>query len=166
MHSRRSYGHWRLLIAAPRSGAENMARDTALQMRAARTGESVFSIYSWSRPTLSFGRNQPASGLYDVEKIRASGIDIVRRPTGGRAILHDREVTYSVTAPISNAGPLRETYSRINLILQTGLSLLGVFAETASAVARSESPGIRPCFGTPSEGELVVQGCKLVGSAQ
>jgi lipoate-protein ligase A len=142
-----------------------MARDTVLQMHAARTGESVFSIYSWSRPTLSFGRNQPASGLYDVEKIRASGIDIVRRPTGGRAILHDREVTYSVTAALNNAGPLREAYSRINLILQTGLSRLGVFAETASAAQRP-LPGVRSCFETPAEGELVVQGCKLVGSAQ
>src|SRR6266567_6132081 len=115
MHSRRSYNHWRLLIAAPCSGAENMARDTALQARAARTGESVFSIYSWSRPTLSFGRNQPASGLYDREKIRDAGIDVVRRPTGGRAILHHREVTYSVTAPIG-AASLRETYTRINHI--------------------------------------------------
>jgi lipoyl(octanoyl) transferase len=143
-----------------------MARDTALQLRAARTGESVFSIYSWSRPTLSFGRNQPASGLYDVQKIRAADIDIVRRPTGGRAILHDHEVTYSVTAPVTTAGPLRETYSRINSILQTGLARLGVFVETAAPVARSEAPGIQPCFWTPSEGELIADGCKLVGSAQ
>jgi len=164
MHSRRSYNHWRLLIAAPCSGAENMARDTALQMRAARTGETVFSIYSWSRPTLSFGRNQPASGFYDAEKIRAAGIDVVRRPTGGRAILHDHEVTYSVTAPISN-GSLRETYSRINLILQTGLSRLGVFVETASPAQRPP-PGVGNCFEMPGEGELIVQGCKLVGSAQ
>src|SRR6185437_1409260 len=125
MHSRRSYGRWRLLLAPPRTGAENMARDTALQARAARSGETVFSIYSWIRPTLSFGRNQPASGLYDLEKIRAAEIDVVRRPTGGRAILHHREVTYSVTAPI-DASSLRETYARINRILQTGLSQLGV----------------------------------------
>ncbi|HKC80977.1 MAG TPA: hypothetical protein VKB91_07250, partial [Gemmatimonadaceae bacterium] len=66
-----------------------MARDTALQARAAQTGETVFSIYSWARPTLSFGRHQPAAGLYDIEKIRAAKVDVVRRPTGGRAILHD-----------------------------------------------------------------------------
>src|ERR1700681_3749079 len=133
MHPRRSYSHWRLLIAAPRSGAENMARDTALQARAARTGETVFSIYSWSQPTLSFGRNQPASGLYDVVKIGGAGIDVVRRPTGGRAILHHREVTYSVTAPLNGAAPLRETYSRINRILQTGLSRLGVAVVAATS---------------------------------
>src|SRR6267142_1354939 len=166
MHPRRSYGRWRLLIAAPRSGAENMARDTALQARAARTGESVFSIYSWSRPTLSLGRNQPASGRYDIEKIRAAGIDVVRRPTGGRAILHDREVTYSVTAPLADAAPLRETYSRINHILQTALARLGVFVEAVPRSLPTTTPGVRSCFETPGEGELVARGAKLVGSAQ
>jgi lipoate-protein ligase A len=166
MHPRRSYSPWRLLLAAPRSGAENMARDTALQARAARTGETVFSVYSWSRPTLSFGRNQPASGLYDLDRIRAAGIDVVRRPTGGRAILHNREVTYSVTAPLEENAPLRETYSRINRILQNGLSRLGVPVVPAKSSERAAAPSVRPCFDTPAEGELVTQGGKLVGSAQ
>jgi lipoate-protein ligase A len=166
MHSRRSYSRWRLLIAAPRSGAENMARDSALQARAARSGETVFSVYSWSSPTLSFGRNQPASGLYDLDRIRSAGIDVVRRPTGGRAILHHREVTYSVTAPVKDAAPLRETYSRINLILQTGLSRLGVLVEAVPRSLPTRTPSVRSCFETPAEGELVAQGSKLVGSAQ
>lgn len=143
-----------------------MARDTALQARAARTGETVFSVYSWSRPTLSFGRNQPAAGLYDVVKIRDAAIDVVRRPTGGRAILHHREVTYSVTAPVDDAVPLRQTYSRINRILQTGLERLGVSAELASPSQRAPAPSVRPCFETPGEGELIAGGAKLVGSAQ
>ena len=143
-----------------------MARDTALQARAARTGETVFSIYSWSRPTLSFGRNQPATGLYDLGKIRAAGIDVVRRPTGGRAILHYREITYSVTAPVKDALPLRETYSRINRILQTGLSRLGVVVEPVPRSLPTRTPGVRSCFETPGEGELVAHGSKLVGSAQ
>ena len=143
-----------------------MARDTALQARAARTGETVFSVYSWSRPTLSFGRNQPALGLYDLDRIHAAGIDLVRRPTGGRAILHNREVTYSVTAPLDDAAPLRETYSRINRILQNGLSRLGVAVVPAKSSERAAVPSVRPCFETPAEGELVAQGGKLVGSAQ
>jgi lipoate-protein ligase A len=143
-----------------------MARDTALQARAARTGETVFSIYSWSRPTLSFGRNQPATGLYDLGKIRAGGIDVVRRPTGGRAILHHREITYSVTAPVKDALPLRETYSRINQILQTGLSRLGVVVEAVPRSLPTRPPGVRSCFETPGEGELIAHGSKLVGSAQ
>ena len=143
-----------------------MARDTALQARAARTGETVFSIYSWSAPTLSFGRNQPARGRYDLPTLRASGVDIVRRPTGGRAILHHREVTYSVTAPIDQSLPLRETYTRINRILQSGLSRLGVLVETAPRSERASVPSVRPCFAAPTEGELVAAGAKLVGSAQ
>ena len=166
MHSRRSYSRWRLLLAEPRSGAENMARDSALQARAARTGETVFSIYSWTRPTLSFGRHQPAAGLYDIEKIRSANVDVVRRPTGGRAILHDHEVTYSVTAPVKDAAPLRETYSRINRILLDGLGRLGVGVELASSTERAPAPSTRPCFETPGEGELVARGSKLVGSAQ
>src|SRR5438105_5477747 len=165
MHPRRSYSRWRLLLVPARTGAENMARDSALQARAARSGESVFSIYSWSRPTLSFGRNQPASGLYDLDKIRDACIDVVRRPTGGRAILHHREVTYSVTAPIGDAS-LRETYTRINCILQIGLRRLGVLVETAATSQRAPTPSVRPCFETPSAGELVASGAKLVGSAQ
>jgi lipoate-protein ligase A len=143
-----------------------MARDSALKARAARTGETVFSIYSWSAPTLSFGRNQPASGHYDPRKLRDSGVCVVRRPTGGRAIFHDREVTYSVTAPLFDEQPLRETYARINRILQSGLSRLGVFVETAARSDRAAVPSIRPCFETPAEGELVALGAKLVGSAQ
>ena len=166
MHSRRSYTRWRLLLAEPRSGAENMARDSALQARAARTGETVFSIYSWRRPTLSFGRHQPATGLYDIEKIRSANVDVVRRPTGGRAILHDHEVTYSVTAPLGDSATLRETYSRINRILLDGFARLGVRVELASPQDRAAAPSMRPCFEAPGEGELVARGSKLVGSAQ
>jgi lipoyl(octanoyl) transferase len=166
MHPRRSFTRWRVLLAAPRSGAENTARDSALLARAARTGQTVFSIYSWARPTLSFGRNQPAVGRYDLDEIRRRDIDVVRRPTGGRAILHDHEITYSVTAPIDDASSLRATYSRINRILLDGLARLGVNAELASVAQRAESPSVRPCFETPSEGELVADGRKLVGSAQ
>lgn len=161
----RSNCRWRFLLAPPRSGAENMARDIALQARASRTGEAVFSIYSWARPTLSFGRNQPAAGLYDQQRIRAAEIDVVRRPTGGRAILHHREITYSVAAPIDGAS-LHETYLQINRILQLGLSRLGVLVEAATGDERAQAPSVRPCFETPAKGELIADGAKLVGSAQ
>lgn len=153
------------MLAAPRSGAENMARDTALLARAGRTGEAVFSIYSWARPTLSFGRHQPAAGHYDLERISAASVDVVRRPTGGRAILHNREVTYSVTAPLDDE-PLRAAYDRINEILVDGLSRLGVPAAIAAPAGRAPVPGTRPCFELPSEGEVIAGGRKLVGSAQ
>lgn len=165
MHPRRSLSRWRLLLAAPRSGAENMARDTALLARAARTGETVFSIYSWATPTLSFGRHQSAAGHYDRRRILDALVDVVRRPTGGRAILHHREVTYSVTAPIHLLS-LRATYGRINDVLIDGLSRLGVTATVAAPTERAAAPNAGPCFEAPSEGEVVAGGKKLVGSAQ
>src|SRR4051812_13186278 len=109
MHSQRSSARWRFMHAPPRSGAENMARDASLLARAASTGENVFSIYSWEKPTLSFGRNQRALGHYDRAKIVGRDIGVVRRPTGGRAILHHREITYSVTGPVRDGISLRDS---------------------------------------------------------
>ena len=157
---------WRILVVPPRNGAENMARDVGLMRRARETGESVFSIYGWTRPTLSFGRNQTAVGRYDLQRIRSLGIDTVRRPTGGRALLHHREVTYSVTAPAVAGVALRESYERINVILLAALARLGVGASIAEPDAPSPRPNDMPCFAAPSRGELISNGRKLVGSAQ
>lgn len=157
---------WRLMLAEPRSGARNMARDAGLMDRARETGETVFSVYSWERPTLSFGRNQTALQKYDLESIASLGMDVVRRPTGGRALLHNREVTYSVTAPISSADSLNDSYRRINALLLDGLASLGVTAEEANPESVAISPSEIPCFAEPSKGELVFEGRKLVGSAQ
>lgn len=157
---------WRLLFAAPRTGAENMARDVALLTRARETGETVLAVYAWNRPTLSLGRNQRARGRYDLDLMHALQIDIVRRPTGGRALLHHREVTYSVTAPIDAAGSLRDSYERINALLLNGLSRLGVSVSEAAPRERAPAPTDTPCFAIPSRGELVTDGRKLVGSAQ
>jgi lipoate-protein ligase A len=155
-----------LLRAGPRSGAENMARDVALMRRARNTGEIVFSIYEWNRPTLSLGRNQRAKGCYDLELMQSRGVDVVRRPTGGRALLHHREATYSVTAPIADGESLRESYDRFNRILLEGLLRLGVSAAVASGASTSLPPTDIPCFAEPSAGELVSDNRKLVGSAQ
>ena len=161
--------HWRFLATPPRSAAENMAIDEALLRRAAASGEAVFRVYAWSTPTLSLGRNQPARGEYDLDALRGGGIDLVRRLTGGRAVLHHREITYSVTAPASLGVTLRDAYLRINEILVAGLRALGVAAEIAGRSgtgARAPVPSVAPCFEEPTEGELVLGGRKLVGSAQ
>jgi len=156
---------WRLLLSPVSTGADNMALDDALLERARATGESVLRVYAWARPTLSFGRNQTARGLYAPERLAERGVDAVRRPTGGRALLHHREVTYSVTAPVS-LGALRESYVRINRLLLDGLCRLGVAASIADGGGRAAVPGIAPCFEAPAPGELVHRGRKLVGSAQ
>src|SRR5438105_3962404 len=108
---------WRLLQTVPATGAFNMALDEALMAYARETGTWVLRVYSWSSPTLSLGRNQRARGGYDPTRLAQQHIDVVRRPTGGRAILHDREITYSVAAPVADAGDLRESYARINRLL-------------------------------------------------
>src|SRR5687768_13733511 len=111
---------WRTLLTPPLGGAENMALDEVLMHYSGNTSECVLRLYSWSQPTLSLGRNQPARGRYDVARSRELGVDIVRRPTGGRAVLHHREVTYTVTAPAIALGTLRESYDWINRLLIEG----------------------------------------------
>jgi len=143
-----------------------MARDEGLMDRARETGEAVFSVYEWERPTLSLGVNQTARDRYDLDAIAARGLDVVRRPTGGRALLHNREVTYSVAAPIDDSESLNAAYRRINRILIAGLGLIGVEATESATATRTPSPGTLPCFATPTSGELVSRGSKLVGSAQ
>ena len=156
---------WRHLLTPPASGAWNMAADDVLLDRARATGETVIRVYSWASPTLSLGRNQTAKGLYDLGLAAARGVEIVRRPTGGRAVLHHREITYSVTAPLGQSS-LRESYDRINALLLRSLLSLGVRARLAMTAGRPPLPDGSPCFEVPTQGEIMVDGRKLVGSAQ
>jgi lipoate-protein ligase A len=147
-------------------GEWNMAIDEALMARARESGEGVLRVYGWSAPTLSLGRHQTARGRYDLERANTLGVRFVRRPTGGRAVLHHREVTYSITAPAERMGSLRESYRWINRLLVEGLHRLGVDAHEAESVGHAPPPGTAPCFEEPVEGEIVARGRKLVGSAQ
>ncbi|HEX3160785.1 MAG TPA: lipoate--protein ligase family protein [Gemmatimonadaceae bacterium] len=158
--------HWHLLVSPALSGPENMALDEALLRRAQRTGDAVCRVYTWREPTLSFGRNQTARGHYDAGLARELGVAVVRRPTGGRAVLHHRELTYSVTAPLRDAEPLRESYGRVNRLLLDALRALGVDARLAERGGRAPVPSAAPCFEAPTVGELVLDGRKLAGSAQ
>lgn len=143
-----------------------MAVDAGLMARARKTGEATFRVYGWARPTLSFGRHETVLGRFDANDLERRGYDAVRRPTGGRVLLHDGEVTYSVTAPVSDEEPLRAAFDRINAILAAALSRLGVAVEPATVSVRERRPGRDACFAAPSAGELVVGGRKLVASAQ
>ena len=143
-----------------------MALDQALMARARRTGETVLRVYAWSAPTLSLGRNQRALGVYQDAMLAERGIGVVRRPTGGRALLHHREITYSVTAPCDASGSLLAEYGRINALLTSALGTLGVPVVMARPHTRSAAPSAAPCFAEPALGELTLNGRKLVGSAQ
>lgn len=154
----------------PRAGATNMAIDEALFEGVKAGGLPALRLYRWDPPCLSFGRNQPARCTYDPERAAEAGIDIVRRPTGGLAVLHDRELTYGVAVPAGTIGGPRDTYLAINRALVQGLVRLGIPASTASPAPGPATPldrsGRDPCFARAAPGEVAAEGRKLVGSAQ
>lgn len=156
---------WHFYLTPPADGVRNMALDEALMRRATRAGDAVFRVYGWSSPTLSLGRNQRACGCYDEAAGRKLGVGFVRRPTGGRALLHHREVTYSATMPLADARRARDAYHFINDVLLGALARLGVPARRVSG-GFAIPPGPRPCFDVPAEREIAVGSRKLVGSAQ
>lgn len=156
---------WRVLVDPPSSGPKNMAVDHALAA-CSKPGEAVLRIYRWSCPTVSFGRNEPARDRYDPASGHGVGIDFVRRPTGGRAVLHDRELTYAAVLPCPTRLGLRATYGLINRGLVDALCSLGVSASMAEGRSAPLAPDAGPCFDAPAPGEVTVAGRKLVGSAQ
>lgn len=157
---------WRLLDTPPAPGAWNMAVDEALADGVRDGGVPVLRFYRWTPACLSLGRNQPSDG-YDRDAIRLRGIDVVRRPTGGRAVLHHRELTYSVIVRDGVLGSPRQAYTAINRALVAGLRRLGIDARLQPAgQGRALIPSLAPCFEQPVEGEVTAAGGKLVGSAQ
>jgi lipoate-protein ligase A len=155
-----------LIDAEGRNGVENMATDEALLDDALRSGTASLRLYRWNPPTLSLGRNE-SDGLYDLAEIARLGIPVVRRPTGGKAVWHEHEVTYAAAGPVSLFGSLRIAYRAIHSWIAAALQSLG--AEVALAPDRRVvGPLDAPtsCFATPVGGEVVVRGRKLVGSAQ
>lgn len=163
---------WRLLVTPPATGAWNMAVDEALLAAAVR-GDSkpVIRLYSWQPACLSLGYAQRVRDV-DLDLLKQNGWDLVRRVTGGRAILHTDEITYSVLAPLTEprvAGTVLESYQRIANALIVAVRRLGIpvemvtDADTSASAAASKGP---VCFEVPSAYELTVDGKKLIGSAQ
>lgn len=163
----------RLLIDPPAAGAWNMAVDEALLETAATTGQATLRFYEWCEPTLSLGYFQ---SIADRQKHAASrDCPLVRRCSGGGAILHDRELTYSLTIPqppgsISSAS---ELCNAVHQTLVSALVELGIMAtlyraatdcRTASNVWRSGEPFL--CFERRGCSDIVFSGAKIVGSAQ
>ncbi|MBI3325259.1 MAG: lipoate--protein ligase family protein [Nitrospinae bacterium] len=164
---------WRLLNTGPADGFTNMAVDEAiLQACAAGKGSPTLRFYTWSPPALSLGYGQPIAKSVDLARCRTLGIDVVRRPTGGRAVLHEHEVTYSLVIreddPQVVSGVLA-SYLTVSQALMQGLSYLGI---TAELVPLRRSPSHPPdaespvCFSAPSSYEVAVGGRKIIGSAQ
>jgi len=187
LHARLAGREWRLIEEGPAPGAWNMAVDDAL-LEAARRDEAppTLRLYGWSRATLSLGRHQdPCAGIDHGFRHRR-GIDLVRRPTGGRAVLHDREITYSLVLPASlgRGAGVGEVYRVLSGALLSGLSQVfgvrcSVFGKDRSS---SQGPGLTTqhptpntqhptpnaasCFAAAAGGDGLVEAGKLVGSAQ
>ena len=161
---------WRLIVEKlPRSGAANMAMDQAIA-DACAAGNSLPTLrfYRWDPPAISLGRHQKFSDV-DTAAVRELGYDIVRRPTGGRAILHTDELTYSVSAPANEPraqGSVMDAYLRLSNALLVGLHDLGLEADKAPGSVRAGPDASAACFEAPSAYEITAGGRKLLGSAQ
>jgi len=164
---------WRLLIEPEGDGATNMAADEALLDAylgpEGRDAAPTLRLYGWNPATLSLGKGQVAQGSHDPAYLAAQGLGLVRRPTGGQAVLHERERTYCVVGrldrPPFDSGVLA-TYASISDALGYALESLGL----ATSAAPPRPTGIEPrgpvCFNVTSSHELLHRGRKLIGSAQ
>ncbi len=162
---------WRLILDGDLPGARNMARDVAI-LHAVADGLAppTLRLYGWNPPCLTLGRHQGPEAA-NLDFCQAEGIDVVRRPTGGRALLHDIELTYAVVAPVGT-GPLprnlQEAYRSICNGLVHAVKALGVDADLTGGEVNLQLPGPTttvPCFEAPAGGEVMVAGRKLIGSA-
>ncbi|MHB8994631.1 MAG: lipoate--protein ligase family protein [Armatimonadota bacterium] len=165
--------HWRLLDSGPADGAWNMAVDEAM-LEAGVAGLLVPTLrfYAWQPAAVSLGYFQPLDQAISLEEIERRGFGLVRRPSGGRAILHKDELTYSVTVPdteVADGKSVMGSYRSISRGIESGLSLLGVGAHLAERKdeERMKAKGLPTvCFAKAAKCDMTVQGRKIVGSAQ
>lgn len=161
---------WRLLLMAPLAGSLNMAVDEAI-LREVAVGNSppTLRFFAWQPACLSLGYAQSIDDV-DRDRLPSRGWDLVRRPTGGKAILHTDELTYSVITPQTDprvAAGIVESYKRLSAGLMRGLELIDLLPRNDHALAktpRTEAEAV--CFVVPSNYEITIIGKKLIGSAQ
>lgn len=170
---------WRLLLPVDGTGAFHMAADVAvLEGIRANKGAPTLRFYRWTPPCVTLGKFQPAEGNVQLDNCRRLGFDVVKRPTGGRAILHDHEVTFSVIVAeehLPQAGAsIMDSYRELGRALEAGMRRLGLTAELIDrrATARGGDPasvnatGNPACFAAKARCDLMVNGRKIIGSAQ
>ncbi len=160
---------WKLIVEmTPLGGALNMAIDDFLFQSLGEKPRTFLRFYQWERPTASLGYSQSVEKVLDVEFCQKHGIDIVRRMTGGKLVLHQNEATYSVCSSDEETftPTLFESYRLISEALMKGLKKMGLKPFLADAPPDSYVRGNQPCFSYPARNEIEVNGKKIVGSAQ
>ena len=161
---------WRLLNTGYADGPTNMAIDEAIMILHSQGRVTpTIRFYRWKPACLSIGYAQSMRKEVALERCQTAKVDVVRRPTGGRAILHDRELTYSLVARDDNplvSGGIVESYRKISEGIVRGLRLLGADAVAAEHRVSPPVGKTAACFDSPSHYEVTVAGRKIVGSAQ
>jgi len=163
--------NWIFCNSGPNTGRVNMDFDLMLA-KSLKVNEAVLRLYQWDPYCISLGANQSEETLL-IEKVYENNIDIVKRPTGGRAILHSEELTYSVIYQLGNGFSPKDLYREINIALIVGLK---VFDDVLNSLELNKSQPYFPsyykehksvvCFSVSSKNEINLGGKKLVGSAQ
>jgi len=163
---------WRWIEDSPTDGATQMAVDRAILENAASFGRVTVRIYRWKPYCISLGYHQSVENI-DLDRCKQDGIDVVRRPTGGRAVLHAEEITYSIIIPAGSfpfSASVGEVYNFVSRGLVRGIQKLGVPAElqkrTMDLRSHYKTPLSVSCFSASARHEVVIGEKKLIGSAQ
>jgi lipoate-protein ligase A len=167
--SPRDRREWSLIRETdPHPGSWNMAVDDFLFRSLSDEPQTFLRFYRWKRPTASLGYSQDIRKVLDVEYCQKHGIDIVRRMTGGKLVLHSREVTYSLCSSDSGTftSTIADSYRLVSQALMRGLEKMGLRPCLADAPPLSYVRGNLPCFSFPARDEVEVDGKKIIGSAQ
>ena len=168
-HNENNVKEWKLIVdKKPLSGSLNMAVDDFLFRSLSSDPQTCLRFYRWERPTVSLGYSQDIQKVVDVEYCQNQGIDIVRRMTGGKLVLHHKEVTYSLCSSDKETftSTLADSYRLISQALMRGLKKMGLKSYLADSPPNSYVRGNLPCFSYPARDEIKVEGKKIVGSAQ
>ncbi|MBC7363607.1 MAG: lipoate--protein ligase family protein [Candidatus Aminicenantes bacterium] len=157
-----------LLEKQARRGSYNMAVDEYLFRLAQQKKATFLRLYTWSQPTASLGAGQDASRALKLEECAKRGVEVVRRMTGGKMVLHHLEVTYSVASSEVEifTSTLEGSYRLISEALVRGLELMGVKAQLAEHTSSTYARSHLPCFAYPARNEVEINGKKIIGSAQ
>ena len=165
----RPHMEWKLILdKKPLPGSWNMAVDDFLFRSLSDEPQTYLRFYRWERPTASLGYSQDIQKAVDIDYCKQNGIDVVRRMTGGKLVLHHKEVTYSLCSSdgATFTSTLADSYRLISEALMRGFEKMGLSPCLADAPPDSYVRGHLPCFSFPARDEIEIDGKKIVGSAQ